>query len=359
MFGRYPRRDRIGESISSFVPPNVYNPTPALSSTSLPDLFDRTYDSALFGKWHLGTHSLCQANLDLGVYNPCAATPLLHGFEEASTVSMENLNAFPGHGYSYWLSADDGVFTERAVYAERARFEAFQGWWRRAPETPKFAFYSFNYAHAPFHSPPNLLVPTPISVRRRYESMIAAMDTLIGKILEEIDLENTYVIFFTDNGTPDEVDDAVPCPPGVPRCAKHTVYEAGINVPCIIAGRGIPAGSVSHSLMSCVDLMATIADLVGSTVKVGEDSISFAATLADPSSRSRRYVFSEIFEDSLEQATVVGETSKLIRSRNKEVLYDVSGGQEKPIPPNRIVPAVLSELRAVLANPLDRSLQAW
>jgi arylsulfatase A-like enzyme len=49
---------------------------------------------------------------------------------------------------------------------------------------------------------------------------------------------------------------------------KHSVYEGGIRVPFGIVGPGIESNSVTNTVVSGVDILPTIADIVGSTLEL-------------------------------------------------------------------------------------------
>jgi len=60
-------------------------------------------------------------------------------------------------------------------------------------------------------------------------------------------MDNTLVIFLSDNGIPF---------PG----AKTTLYEAGVHLPLIVAGPGVPESRVNQALVSWVDVTPTVLD---------------------------------------------------------------------------------------------------
>jgi hypothetical protein len=65
--------------------------------------------------------------------------------------------------------------------------------------------------------------------------VIIGLDTELGRLLAEIDLEKTVVIFVGDDGTPAPVKDAGT---GI-RGSKGSVYEGGVRVPFIVSGAGV------------------------------------------------------------------------------------------------------------------------
>ena len=121
--------------------------------------------------------------------------------------------------------------------------------------------------HAPYQRPPLALLSayqntpaTGASRRTYYEAMIEAMDTELGRLLDGVDLATTTVIFLGDNGTPNEVT----APPYNRDHAKLRVYEQGVKVPMIVAGRAVKdAGRQVNGLVNTVDLFPTILRLAG------------------------------------------------------------------------------------------------
>jgi N-sulfoglucosamine sulfohydrolase len=84
-----------------------------------------------------------------------------------------------------------------------------------------------------------------------YYQSVARMDRGVGLLLEVLrELghdDDTLIIFISDNGIPF---------PG----AKTTLYNAGINLPLIVAGPGLPQGKTNNALVSYIDLTPTILD---------------------------------------------------------------------------------------------------
>ncbi|MGB1888941.1 MAG: sulfatase-like hydrolase/transferase, partial [Akkermansiaceae bacterium] len=85
------------------------------------------------------------------------------------------------------------------------------------------------------------------AIARHYEQ-VAVVDAEVGAIiaaLKKNDLfESTIVVFFTDHGSP------------LPR-EKQNLYEAGLKVPLIFRGPGIPPGKVRKDLVSGIDISST------------------------------------------------------------------------------------------------------
>jgi N-sulfoglucosamine sulfohydrolase len=87
-----------------------------------------------------------------------------------------------------------------------------------------------------------------------YYQSVARLDHGVGLVLKELDaakqLDNTLVIFLSDNGIPF---------PG----AKTTLYDAGIHLPLIVRKPGQKAGVVCSALASWTDITPTVLDWCG------------------------------------------------------------------------------------------------
>jgi N-sulfoglucosamine sulfohydrolase len=87
-----------------------------------------------------------------------------------------------------------------------------------------------------------------------YYQSVTRLDDGVGRILKVLEeahkLEDTLVIFLSDNGTPF---------PG----AKTTLYDAGLNLPLIIRKPGQKAGVVSSAMACWTDVAPTILDWCG------------------------------------------------------------------------------------------------
>ncbi len=109
-----------------------------------------------------------------------------------------------------------------------------------------------------------------------FAAMLKDLDDGIGLLLQELDKlgirDNTYIIFMADNGgreTQNLIDGKARERLNYPLSAgKHSVYEGGIRVPFAIVGPGIKANSVTTTVISGVDILPTIADIVDSKLEL-------------------------------------------------------------------------------------------
>ena len=133
-----------------------------------------------------------------------------------------------------------------------------------------------------------------------YGEFLIETDHHVGRILEFLKKsgidENTLIIFTSDNG-PEKpwkahLKDFKHDSRGGYREGKRSVYEGGHRVPFLIRWpAGIEsAGRECGDLVGQIDLLATLADLIGVALpdNAGEDSQSFAAVLKDANAKHKR-----------------------------------------------------------------------
>jgi arylsulfatase A-like enzyme len=266
------------------------------------------YSTGLFGKWHLagspgGQNSFPgmkprQAGFDVFKGNMHAAIKTYWDYDymeqDASTpadkwrTGKAPVKSLPGVApttYSGVVQVADAV----EWIAEREKAE---------PGKPWFSWVAFNLAHATAQQQPSaMMVPNAdtldalstaemkacngtfgtqntgtCSGEALMRAMTNSMDTLIGKLLTEVDKldPNTVVIYVADNGTPmyarpnlDFIDNLYITRKGR---GKGTSYESGARVPLVIRGPGIAGNRMSNEYLHAADLFPTILSLAGLTV---------------------------------------------------------------------------------------------
>lgn len=191
---------------------------------------------------------------------------------------------------------------------------------KKNPDKPWFAWVAFNTAHISANQRPSPMVVPNLDTldepsRREMEScggtfgtstvgkctdkqlmraMTNSMDTLIGKLLKEVDAldSNTYVVYMGDNGTwmmgagRDFIDNMYITRSGR---SKGTAYESGARVEFAIRGPNIKAGSASDVPIDGTDLFSTFLAIAGLEVPktvpdktgkmVAPDSVSLVPVL--------------------------------------------------------------------------------
>ncbi len=127
------------------------------------------------------------------------------------------------------------------------------------------------------------------SRRRSRLEMLRSVDdavaAIIGALGDEGQLDNTYLIFTSDNGYFSGEHRI--------RQGKYLPHEPSSHVPLLIRGPGIPAGGVSDELVSNVDIAPTIAQIAGATPLLPQDGRSLLPFAEQPSLRSTRPILLE------------------------------------------------------------------
>ncbi len=284
------------------------------SETSLQQYLDTetasVYSNAVIGKWHLSSTKT-----------------------HPNTMGVDYFAGFMRGGlsdYSNWELTTNGIDSNVTTYAT-SKITDLAIDWIKDQTKPWFLWLAYNAPHTPFHLPPTNLhtqgaLPTDnASINANplpyYMAMIEAMDTELGRLLNTMSAaqkENTIFIFIGDNGTPRKVGQ------GYTNGTKDTVYEGGVNVPMVIAGKNISRKNVTEdALINTTDLFATIANLAGSTTTEINDSKSFKDLLTDSNANTRSFTYTEVGRDGTTSDYTIRNTShKYIKfADDKEALF--------------------------------------
>jgi arylsulfatase A-like enzyme len=147
-------------------------------------------------------------------------------------------------------------------------------------EKPFFLYYALQEPHVPRTPNPRFVGKSGLGPRG---DVILEADWAIGEFIKTLEeegiLENTLVIFSSDNGpvlNDGYYDDAVEkngthTPAGPLRGGKYSLLEAGTRVPFMVYWKGTVQPQVSDALVCQVDFLSSLAALTGSSIK-GQDS---------------------------------------------------------------------------------------
>ena len=238
------------------------------------------YDTAAIGKWHLG---LRQEN-----------HPMSRGFDSFEGFlgdMMEDYYNHRRHGNNYMRSGRDEIdpkghatdlFSDWAVDFVRTKSS------RRFPK-PWFLYLAYNAPHTPIQPPDDWLKkvkqrePGIDPKRASLVALIEHMDAGIGRVIEELkeseEYNRTAIVFTSDNGGQLNVG----ANNGPLRDGKGSMYEGGLRIPgCIRVPGRTKSGTVSNAMCSTVDLLPTLAEIVGGAPPVGIDGESLGPLLASP-----------------------------------------------------------------------------
>ncbi len=233
------------------------------------------YATACFGKWHLGHHpqflptrhgfdlyeGIPYSN-DMWPLHPQAVArrtrnpdlpspwPPLPWLRSSAPGEVEVLIADMQPDDQRWMTRR---FTERAVeFIRQHKDERF------------FVYVPHPMVHVPLYVSPEF---EGRSGQGLFGDVVMEVDWSVGQILqtlEELSLEEeTLVIFTSDNGPwlsyGDHAGSAGPL-----REGKGTMFEGGYRVPCLMQWKGqIPAGTTCEQLCSTIDILPTVAGLLG------------------------------------------------------------------------------------------------
>lgn len=213
MTGRYPSRFGIRKTV---IPPwRDYGLDP--EEQTLADMLAANgyAHRAIVGKWHLG-------------HGRRAYYPLNRGFTHFYGCLNGALDYFTHERegeldwHNDWESCRDEGYSTDLIADEAVRCIG-----EYAPEGPFFLYVAFNAPHTPFQAPEDEIAEhispekfAALTPREKdaytYRAMVTRMDKGVGRILEKLEksgqLENTLVLFMSDNG-------GIPNLPGGSSCA--------------------------------------------------------------------------------------------------------------------------------------------
>jgi arylsulfatase A len=291
--------------VSSF-DPSVLN----ASELTLPEMLKvNGYHTACIGKWHLGWNwgdilkpgakpqmdergrNKVFAPDDFDWSRPISGGPLSHGFHYYFGDDVPNFQPYA------WFENDRVITTPTEPLSITA--QTAEGSWeaRPGPMTAGWDFYAVIprlteqavewiekqrgkdrpfFLYVPFNSPHAPIVPRNEfrgkSQAGGYGDFMVQTDDNAGRILRALEengfADNTLVIFTADNGAEryayDRVRNYGHRSSGPLRGLKRDLYEGGHRVPFLVKWPSVvKPGTVSDALISQVDLMATIAAIIG------------------------------------------------------------------------------------------------
>ncbi len=286
--GRHPARYGLTNFIAgnrtdpaSPVNPAPWNPFLPSSATTMAEWIKPLgYTTGMVGKWHLG--------------NQDSLAPWNQGFDFSRMIGKNGLDYY---NYSIFEDSykkefkDDGTkyltdkLTDYAVeFVEKNAAKPFFLYLTYSaphvfivPRGDKLKKYFLKYEKFEGRYNPN------------YGAMMESLDDGVGRVMATLRekglLENTLVIFTSDNGGVG-LPELGPIPTNMEplRKWKGHIYEGGIRIPAIAFWKGkIAPGQTSDQYFSNVDYFATFSELLKHPMpNVEMDSRSILANLLDP-----------------------------------------------------------------------------
>lgn len=256
--GCYP--NRLG--ISGALMPDSKIGLNLLETTMAEMLKSNGYNTAVFGKWHLGDSP--------------EFMPLNQGFDEYFGIPYSN-DMWPLHPQQgpifnfgplplYENETVIDTLTDQSLLTTQITEHSID-FIERNKSNPFFLYVAHPQPHVPLFVSDKFKGK---SERGLYGDVIMEIDWSVGQILATLKAnnldENTIVIFTSDNGPwlsyGDHSGSALPL-----REGKGTALEGGQREPCIIRYPGqLPAGKVVKAPFMSIDILPTIASLTGSSL---------------------------------------------------------------------------------------------
>jgi len=236
--GRYPVRAGIHEVFMS----SSFTGLPSGELTLAELLRDAGYDTAMFGKWHLGHHEKFM--------------PLTQGFDTFFGYPYSNdispYYAFEGNDIVQW-EVDQTQITQELT-ARTIEFIA------QSTDNPFFIYLAQPMPHVPLASSESFAGS---SQRGPYGDVIQELDWSVGEVVQALKdsgkFDNTLLLFASDNG-PWLIAEADGGSPSPLRAGKGTTFEGGMRVPTIASWpQGLPRGETETGITTLLDWFPTIA----------------------------------------------------------------------------------------------------
>lgn len=241
--GRYPKR--LGIDHVFF--PESFTGIPVEEVTIGEALKGNGYQTAIFGKWHLGHHK--------------SFLPLQNGFDEYYGIPYSN----DMMGVAYLRGNDvDSIKVNQKYITKTYTSEAVK-FIDKNKDKPFFLYVTHNMPHVPLYASPEFEGK---SKRGLYGDVVEEIDWSVGEIVKSLKIngleENTLVVFTSDNG-PWLLFDVEGGSAGPLRQGKGTTFEGGQRVPAVAYWPGkIKPGTVYEDLATQLDLYPTIISITGS-----------------------------------------------------------------------------------------------
>ncbi len=144
---------------------------------------------------------------------------------------------------------------------------------------PFFLYYAMQQPHVPRTPHPRFVGKSGLGPRG---DVIVEADWCIGQFIKTLEteglIENTLIVFSSDNGpvlNDGYYDDAVKkigkhTPAGLLRGGKYSLFEAGTRVPFVTYWKGKIQPAVSDAMVCQMDLLSSLAHLVGSDIRTND-----------------------------------------------------------------------------------------
>lgn len=291
---------------------------PASERTLAVQLRDGGYDTACFGKWHLG-------------YLP-KFWPDQHGFDQWFCILGGNADYYTheeqGEGLGKTQLYDNGEAVRHDGYLTDLFAERAIAWLKTRPaEKPFFLYLPFTAPHTPIQAPDDFDPKTGTAPHRQghrptYAQMVDRLDLRIGDVLRQLEkqgaMENTLIVFASDNGA-DRNGSNLPY-----RGGKSSVWEGGIRAPLHMQWNGvIPTGTETPQIALTMDLAPTILSVAGQHDS-RTDGIDLMPVVTGAKPAASRTVYWRYKRGNNRRKAVRSGDWKYVNDSGNEGLYDLT-----------------------------------
>lgn len=266
MTGKYPSKLHLTDWIKGHIKPwakltvpdwTMY--LPLKEKTLAESLKERGYTTWHVGKWHLGDDEKYWAEnqgFDVNIAGNFKGSPNKNGF-------------YNGYFSPYGLARlKDGPKDE--YLTDRLTEDAIDLIDKHHNGTPFFLYLAHYAVHTPIQGKKDktekykkLLDKPDPQKNPEYAAMIESVDENIARVMKKLEeknlLNNTLLVFASDNGALESVSTSKPFKKG-----KGWAYEGGTRTPLILYWKGkIEGGKVIEEPVITMDIYSTIFDIVG------------------------------------------------------------------------------------------------
>lgn len=201
-----------------------------------------------------------------------------HGHNNSINNGISRIGFMKGGKSARWVDEDMADY-----------FLAKAQWFvKENKSNPFFLYYAMNQPHVPRTPNPRFVGKSGLGPRG---DVILEADWCVGELIKTLKdqgiLENTLIVFSSDNGAvlnDGYCDDAVEKtgehqPNGSLRGGKYSLYDASTHVPFFACWKGKIKPQVSDALVCQIDLLASLAKLVGADIKPSDSQNQLNAFL--------------------------------------------------------------------------------
>lgn len=317
------------------------------------------YDTALFGKYSIGQQMGVTDPLAMGFDTWYGMYSILEGHRQYPQIMWRD-------GRKIRITENEGG--RKGAYAQELFTEEAIKYIKQDRENPFFVMLTFSSPHAELAVPEKYsqqyqlpekpyigmkdgvpsdkyaaYYPEPVEKpNATLAGMVTALDDYLGQIMttleEEGQLENTLIIFTSDNGPHDEggADPEFFKAAAPYKGQKRDLYDGGIHVPMLVQWPAkIKQSRVDQTPWLFADVLPTFADIANVNLdivpRVRTNGVSIAGLLKDsPEEMEERILYWEFAKQVGDpNSGVIGDTFQAARrGKWKAVRYTVEGEME-------------------------------